>query len=75
MLKDQTVRIGAISLHHVFLEDGATYVIGPVPEGHYGHAPLRPGVPLVVTADSAPNGDTVVTLPCRCGLLLLRKTP
>jgi hypothetical protein len=70
MLRGQTVRIGAISLHHVFLEDGAKYVRGPVPKEHYGHAPIRPGVALVVAADSAPNGDTLVTLPCRCQVRL-----
>ena len=70
MLKGQTVRIQAMSLHHVFFEHDAKYVIGPVPEAHYGHAPIRPGVALLVAADSAPNGDTLFTLPCRCEVRL-----
>jgi hypothetical protein len=72
MLKGQTVRIQAMSLHHVFLEDGAKCALGLMPKKHDYHAPLRPGTLLVVAADSAPNGDTLVTLPCRCGLLLVR---
>lgn len=72
MLKGQTVRIRAISLHHVFLDDGTKYGMGPVPEEHYGHVPLRPGMALVVAAVSGPNGYTLVALPCRCRLLLLR---
>lgn len=72
MREGQTVRIGAMSLLKIYLEDGATYGMGPVPEEHDGHASLRPGMTLVVAADSAPNGDTLVTLPCRCGLLLVR---
>jgi hypothetical protein len=72
VLKGQTVRIQAMSLHHVFLDDGARYGIGPVPEEHYGHSPLRPGMALVVAAHSAANGGTLVTLPCQCQLLLLQ---
>ena len=72
MLKGETIRIRAMRTYNVFLEDGAKYGIGPVPVKHRGHELLRPGMALVVAENSARNGDTRVTLPCRCEPLLLR---
>jgi hypothetical protein len=73
MRKGQAIPIRAMSLHHVFLQDDdAIYRTGLAPAEHDGQAPLRPGVALVAAADSTPNGDTLVRLPCRRELLLSR---
>lgn len=67
MRKGQTLRVKAAS---ITLDSGETYGIGPATRGHDTHKPLRAGDVLIVASDSAANGDTLVTLPCQCQLLI-----
>jgi hypothetical protein len=52
---------------------GQVYRLRAEPTGgrHVDHREPRPGDRLVVERDSAPNGDTLVTAPCGCAILLL----
>ena len=51
--------------------DAYCVYLGPALPGHMTHDRLRAGDRLVAAAISAPNGDTLVTAPCGCSLLLL----
>ena len=71
LLKGHTLRVETLAGRVVTFGSGIPYVVGPPARGHEHHAALAPGHILVVAKDSAPNGDTLVTLPCKCDLLLL----
>jgi hypothetical protein len=45
--------------------------VGPVPASHVDHAVPAAGDRLSVMRDAAPNGDTLVSAPCGCSILLL----
>lgn len=71
MRKGQTLRATAVTGNMVTFDSGLNYRLGPATRGHQAHAPLSVVDVLVVVRDSAPNGDTLVKLPCDCELLLL----
>ena len=77
MLKGQTLRVETLT-HGVVtfgsgIASGIAYEVGPAQHGHERHPQLAVGQILVVFMDSTPNGDTLVTMPCGCDLLLFAK--
>jgi hypothetical protein len=73
MLKGQTLRVEALTHGIVTLASGIAYEVGPAKHGHERHPQLAVGQILVVFMDSTPSGDTLVTMPCGCDLLLFAK--
>ena len=74
LFKDLTLKVKTLAGNVITVGSGIQYGVGPSAHGHEHHAELAPGHILVVAKDSAPNGDTLVTLPCKCNLLLLAKS-
>ncbi len=73
MLKGQTLKVETLTHGVVTFGSGIAYEVGPAQHGHERHPQLAVGQILVVFTDSIPNGDTLVTMPCGCDLLLLAK--
>ena len=73
MLKGQTLSVETLTHGVVTFESGIAYEVGPGKHGHERHPQLAVGQILVVFMDSTPNGDTLVTMPCGCDLLLFAK--
>ena len=73
MRQGQTLRVKTLVVERITTEgDGDhQYRLGPARRTHDGHGVLKIGDVLVVAKDSAPSGDTVVTMPCGCDRLLL----
>ena len=71
MHRGQTLRVEAITETRVTFNGDRNYELTPATRGHDAHGPLKVGDVVVVAQDSAPNGDMLVTLPCRCQLLVL----
>ena len=68
----QVLRVTALAVATITVEgDGEHhYSLGPARRTHDGHGALKIGDVLVVAKDSAPNGDTLVKMPCGCDRLL-----
>src|SRR5438093_10286200 len=68
----QVLRVKALTIEKITVErDGEHhYSLGPARSTHDGHGPLKIGDVLGVAKDSAPNGDTLVKMPCGCDRIL-----
>jgi len=68
----QILRVKALAVDKLTVEGGGEhhYSLGPARSTHDGHGALKIGDVLVVAKDSAPNGDTLVKMPCGCDRLL-----
>jgi hypothetical protein len=66
MHRGQTLRVEAITETRVMFNGDRYYELTPAIRGHDAHGPLKVGDVVVVAQDSAPNGDMLVALPCRC---------
>src|SRR5438034_10436263 len=68
----QVLRVKALTIEKITVErDGEHhYSLGPARSTHDGHGPLKISDVLGVANDSAPNGDTLVKMPCGCDRIL-----
>ena len=72
MREGQVLRVKALLVDKITVDgDGEhRYSLGPAHRRHDGHDAMKLGDVLVVAKDSAPNGATLVTMPCGCDRLL-----